>query len=409
MSRVVITGMGCISPLGNDVPTMWASLLAGRHGIGPITRFDTTGMKTHLAAEVKDFDPELYQDKSDVRKTDLYAQYAMAAACQAMADSGLEGNIDPHRFGVYIGSGIGGISTSIRETEVMLTRGPNRISPFFVPMMIANMGSALVAIRFGAKGPNLPVVTACSTGTNAIGEAYRAIKVGAADAILAGGAEAAINPLAIGGFSNCMALATTDDPDRASIPFDKNRSGFVMGEGAGVVVVEDLEHAMRRSAPIYAEIIGYANTCDAFHMTAPQPDAEGSTAMIKLAFEDAGVSADDKLYINAHGTSTPLNDKIETMAIKQALGEMAYHVAISSTKSMTGHTLGAAGGIEAITSIKVLQSGKIVPTLGLTEPDEDCDLDYVPGQVREADVETALSISLGFGGHNAGILMRGLK
>jgi len=401
--------MGCVSPVGNDVASTWDALLAGRHGIGPITRFDATDQKVELAAEVKGFDPSLYMEASDARKTDLYAQYAIAAAAQAMEDSRLADSVDPYRFGVYIGSGIGGISTSIRETEVLLNRGPGRISPFFVPMMIANMGSALVAIRHGAKGPNLPVVTACSSGTNAIGEAYRAIVYGAADAILAGGAEASINPLAVGGFANIMALNTTADPDRASIPFDKGRSGFVIGEGAGVLVLEELEHAQARSAPIYGEVIGYANTCDAFHMTAPKPDAEGSAAMIRLTFEDAGIPADENLYINAHGTSTPLNDKIETMAIKQALGDMAYRVAISSTKSMTGHMLGAAGGMEAIAALKVLGAGRIPPTIGLTDPDPDCDLDYVPGVSREADVRTALSISLGFGGHNAGVLFRRME
>jgi len=408
MNRVVVTGMGVLSPVGNDVESTWSSLTHGRHGIGPLTRFDTTGMKTSLAAEVKDFDPTQYMESSEIRKMDLFAQYGMAAAVQAMTDSGLAGNVDPFRFGVYIGSGVGGISTQIRETEVLLSKGANRISPFFVPMMIVNMAGALVAMRYGAKGPNLPVVTACSTGTNAIGEAFRAIKAGAADAILAGGAEATINPLGVGGFANAMALTSATDPDRASIPFDKERSGFVIGEGAGVIVLEELNHARARGAHIYAEVVGYGNTCDAYHMTAPQPDAEGATAMIKLVFDEAGIGADEHLYINAHGTSTPLNDKTETKAIKQALGDVAYKVAVSSTKSMTGHMLGAAGGLEAIAAVKALETGIVPPTVGLREPDPECDLDYVPNVAREMDVTAALSISLGFGGHNAGILFKAI-
>ena len=409
MNRVVVTGLGCVTPVGNDVPTTWENLLAGRHGFAPISRFDTTGMKVTIAAEVKDFDPTLYLPKSELRKTDLYTQYALAGATQAMEDAGLAGAIDPYRLGVYLGSGIGGITTFIRETETMLKVGPQRISPFFIPMMIANMGSAEVAIRFGAKGPNLPAVSACSTGTNTIGEAFRAIKYGYADAILAGGAEATINPLAIGGFTNCMALTTRNDPDTASIPFDKRRDGFVIGEGAGVIVLEELEHARQRGAHIYCEIIGYGNTCDAYHMTAPQPDAEGSSRMITLAFEEAGLTPDEHLYINAHGTSTPLNDKVETLAIKKALGDVAYQIPISSTKSMTGHMLGAAGGVEAIVAVKTLETGWIPPTVGLAEPDEDCDLDYTPGTARQMDVDKALSTSLGFGGHNAGVLFRAIR
>ena len=406
MRRVVVTGMGCVSPVGFDVESTWASLVAGRHGIGPISRFDASGMKARLAAEVKGFDPAQYIDRSEIRKTDLYAQYAIAAAAQAMADAQLEGKVEPYRFGVYLGSGIGGITTFIDQTTTLLNAGPGRISPFFIPMMIANMASAQVAIRFGARGPNLVPVAACSTGTNAIGEAFHAVKHGTADAILAGGSEASINPLAIGGFTNCGALTTRDDPDNASIPFDLRRDGFVIGEGAGVLVIEELEHALGRGASIHAEIVGYANTCDAYHMTAPQPDAEGSAMMIRLAFDEAGLVADEHLYINAHGTSTPLNDKIETLAIKQALGDAAYRAHVSSTKSMTGHLLGAAGGVEAIAAIKVLQQGLIPPTVGLAEPDPDCDLDYTPGQARQAEIDKALSISLGFGGHNAGVLFR---
>ena len=409
MKRVVVTGLGVISPVGNDVASTWDSLINGRHGIGPLTRFDATGLKASLAAEIKDFDPTSYMEPSETRKMDLFSQYAMVAAVQAMTDSGLAGTIDPFRFGVYIGSGTGGIATEIRETEVLLNKGANRISPFFVPMMIVNMAGALVAMRYGAKGPNLPVVTACSSGTNAIGEAFRAIKAGAADAILTGGTEASINPLAVGGFANAMALTSASNPDRASIPFDKERSGFVIGEGAGVIVLEELEHAKARGAHIYAEIVGYGNTCDAYHMTAPQPDAEGATAMIRLAFDEAGLAADEHLYINAHGTSTPLNDKTETKAIKQALGDAAYKVAISSTKSMTGHMLGAAGGVEAVAAIKALETGIVPPTVGLREPDPEWDLDYTPNTARKMDVTAALSISLGFGGHNAGILFKAIE
>ncbi|MDR0783035.1 MAG: beta-ketoacyl-ACP synthase II [Propionibacteriaceae bacterium] len=406
MKRVVVTGMGGLTPIGNDVDSMWEAMVAGRHGIAPITRYDTTGMKVGLGAEVKNFDPGLYLEASEVRKTDLYAQYGIAAAVQAMDDAGLAGAIDPFRLGVYIGAGIGGITTLIEETGVLLNRGPQRISPFFVPKMIANIASALVAMRYQAMGPSLPVVSACSSGTNAIGEAFRALKYGAADAILAGGAEASINPLAVGGFTNSMALSKSTDPDAASIPFDARRNGFVIGEGAGVLVLEELEHAKARGAQIYCEIVGYGNTNDAYHITAPHPEAAGSSAAIRLAFEEAEITPDAALYINAHGTSTPLNDKIETLAIKKALGAAAYEVAISSTKSMTGHMLGAAGGVEAIAAIKALQTGQIPPTVGLVEPDPDCDLNYTPNQVQTRPLETALSLSFGFGGHNAGILLR---
>ncbi len=404
MRRVVVTGLGCITPVGNDVASFWNSVTGGTHGIAPITRFDSSSMKVKMAAEVKDFHPELYMEKSEIRHTDLYAQYALDAAAQAVEESGISGKITPERFGVYIGSGIGGISTSIAETQKMLEKGPEKISPYFVPMLIGNMASALAAIRYGAKGPNLPVVTACATSTHAIGEAFRAIRYGYADAILAGGAEAAINPLAMGGFANCMALSTTSDPDSASIPFDRRRNGFVMGEGAGVLVLEEYEHAKSRGARIYCELSGYGNTCDAYHITAPQPEAEGSSRVISLAFEEADLTPDEKLYINPHGTSTPLNDKTETLAIKKALGELAYRVPISSTKSVTGHMLGAAGGVEAIAAVLALETGVVPPTIGYKEPDPDCDLDYVPNQKRTYDADKALSLSLGFGGHNAAIL-----
>lgn len=404
MKRVVVTGLGCITPAGNDVNTFWENIIKGVHSIGPITHFDTSDAKVKIACEVKDFMPELYIDKSDIKKTDLYAQYAIAAASQAVEESGIIGKIDPQRLGVYIGSGIGGISTLITETGKMLSKGPGRISPFFIPMMISNMSSSLVAIKYNAKGPNLPVVTACATSTHAIGEAFRSIKYGYADAIIAGGAEASINPLAVGGFANCLALSTSDDPDSASIPFDLRRSGFVMGEGAGVILLEEYEHAKKRNARIYCEIVGYGNTCDAYHITAPHPEAEGSVRMIKLAFEEAGINPDESLYVNAHGTSTPMNDKVETMALKLAFGEIARKIPISSTKSMTGHMLGAAGGVEAIASILAIVNGIIPPTAGYREKDPECDLDYVPNESRKQNIDKALSISLGFGGHNAGIL-----
>ena len=404
MKRVVVTGLGCITPVGNDVETFWQSLVSGKHGFAQITRFDATGLKTTIAAEVKNFQPEAYIEKAEIRKTDLFAQYALAAAAQAVAESGIKASVPPDRLGVYIGSGIGGITTFITETEKLLTKGAGRISPFFIPMMIANMASALVAMKYDARGANLPVVSACATGTHAIGEAFRAIKHGYADAIIAGGAEATINPLALGGFINCMALSTTNDPDNSSMPFDKRRDGFVIGEGAGILVLEEYERARRRGAKIYCEISGYGNTCDAYHITAPRPEAECAAAMIRLAMEESGLAPDDKLYINPHGTSTPLNDKSETLAIKIAFGDMAYKIPISSTKSMIGHILGAAGGVEAIAAIKTIETGVLHPTIGYREPDPDCDLDYVPNVARRCEINKALSISLGFGGHNAGIV-----
>jgi len=406
MKRVVVTGLGCVTPVGNNVNDFWDSIIHGRHGFANITRFDTSNMRVHIAAEVKNFDITEYMDKDEAKRMDLYAQYAVAAATQAVEESGIVGSVESERLGVYIGSGIGGISTFITGANALFTKGPQRISPYFIPMLIGNMGSSLVAIKYNAQGPNLPVVTACATGTHAIGEAFRAIKHGYADAIVAGGAEASINPLGVGGFINCMALSTTDDPDSCSIPFDKRRNGFVMGEGAGVLVLEEYEHAVKRGAKIYCEISGYGNTCDAYHITAPNPEGTVSSKMIKQAMDEAGITADEKLYINPHGTSTPLNDKSETLAIKKALGDMAYKVPISSIKSMTGHMLGAAGGVEAIAAIKALETGKIPPTIGYKEPDPDCDLDYVPNEMRECEIDKALSLSLGFGGHNAGIAFK---
>ena len=407
MKRVVITGMGVISPIGCDVETVFDSLKNGRCGIGPITKFDPAGTKISVAAEVKDFDPERYGiAKGDTRRMDLYTQYAMAAAAQAVEDSGILGTVEPERLGTYVGSGIGGMSTFITETEKMLNRGPSRVSPLFIPMMISNIAAGNIAIKYGCKGPSLPVVTACATSTNTIGEAFHAIRFGYADAIIAGGAEATINPLAVGGFANCKALTESEDPNAASLPFDKRRGGFVMGEGAGIVVLEEYEHAVKRGAHIYAELAGYGNTCDAHHITAPDPDAEGGARAIRLAVEEAG-GTDGLIYINAHGTGTPLNDSSETVAIKKALGEeRARETLISSTKSMTGHMLGAAGAMECIASALVLSRGVVFPTINLNEPDPDCDLNYVPNAAVEAQPELAVSVSLGFGGHNAAIALR---
>jgi 3-oxoacyl-[acyl-carrier-protein] synthase II len=402
MKRVVITGMGVVSPVGNTLDAFWNSLIAGKCGIDFITKFDTADFKVKIAAEVRDFDPLLYMDKNERRKSDMYTQYAMASAVQAMEHSGLTGGgVDPERLGVYYGSGIGGIGTLIQECGKLLDGGPKKISPFFVPMMIANIAAGGIAIRFGAQGPTLPVVTACATSSNTVGEAFRAIKHGYADAIIAGGAEAAVVPLAVAGFSNMMALSTRNDPLDSSIPFDKRRDGFVIGEGAGALILEEYEHAKNRGAKIYAEIRGYGNTCDAYHMTAPQPQASAAARAIELAVAEAGMQDEDRVYINAHGTSTPLNDAAETQAIKTALGDRAYRALISSTKSMTGHMLGSAGAAEAIASAMALHTGIVPPTIGYREPDEACDLDYVPNTARKADIRLALSTSFGFGGHNA--------
>jgi 3-oxoacyl-[acyl-carrier-protein] synthase II len=402
MKRVVITGLGIISPLGNTLTAFWDSLISGRCGIGHITKFDAADSKVKIAAEVRDFDPEQYMTRNEIRKTDLFTQYAIAAAEQAMADSGLKMR-DQSRLGVYVGSGIGGMGTFMSEHQKLLERGPRRISPHFIPMMIANMASGMLAIRFNAMGPCLPMVTACATSSNTIGEAFRAIKHGYADAIIAGGSEAVINPLTVAGFANCMALSTRNDPHSSSIPFDRRRDGFVLGEGAGILILEEYAHARKRGAHIYAEISGYGNTCDAYHVTAPQPDSAGATHAIELAMREANLTGDcaEALYINAHGTGTPLNDKAETLAIKNALGEDAYRAMVSSTKSMTGHMLGAAGAAEAIASIKAVEEDTVPPTIGYLEPDPDCDLDIVPNVSRKARVQAALSLSLGFGGHNA--------
>ena len=411
MKRVVVTGMGVVSPVGNDLEQFWQSLKNGVNGIGPITHFDTTDHKVKVAGEVKDFDPTRYLDKSSIRRTDLYAQYAMAAAVQAMEDSGLQGNIAPERLGVYVGSGTGGINTITEQCKKHEESGPRHISPFLVPMMICNIAAGNIAIRFDAQGPSLAVVTACATSTNTIGEAYRAIRHGYADAIIAGGAEAAVNPVAIAGFTSCKALTTETDPEAACCPFDARRSGFVMGEGAGILVLEEYEHAVARGAKIYAEVCGYGNTNDAHHMTAPHPEAIGATRAIQEALEEAKASGVDveasTIYFNAHGTSTPLNDKTETLAVKKAFGEeKARQILISSTKSMTGHMLGAAGAVEAIASVMALREGIAPPTIHYEQPDPDCDLDYVPNHARTAPLDLAVSTSLGFGGHNGCLIFK---
>lgn len=407
MNRVVVTGMGIISPIGNTIPSFWDNLTAGNVGIGPITKFDTTDYKVKLAAEVQDFDPAAYMSRSDISHSDQYAQFAMAAASQAVEDSGIIGTLPPERIGVYIGTGIGGIKTFMKEYQKLLEKGPRRVSPFFIPMMIANMASGMIAIRYQCKGAAMPSVTACASGNNALGEAMRAIRHGYADAIIAGGAEATVNEVAAAGFTNMQALSLATDPATACLPFDARRSGFVMGEGAGVLVLEEYGHAKARGARIYAELCGYGSTCDAYHITAPQPEAEGGAMAMKLALEEAKWQPGERVYLNAHGTGTPLNDKAETLAVKKAFGEdEARKIMISSTKSVTGHMLGAAGAAEAVASVLALQNGLIPPTVGLTEPDPDCDLDYVPGTARKADVDLVLSNSLGFGGHNACLAFR---
>ena len=401
MKKVVVTGMGAITPLGNDVNTFWNSIVEGKNGISEITHFDPSEFDARLAGEVKGFDPLLYMEKSDVRKTDLFVQYALGAAAQAMSDSNIIGNIAPEKLGVYFGSGIGGFNTFMQEHDKLKERGPKRVSPMFIPKMISNIAAGNIAIKFKAEGPCLSITTACATGSNCIGEAYRAIAGGYADAIIAGGSEASITPLAVAGFINCMALSESNDPCSASIPFDKCRSGFVMGEGAGALIIEEYEHAKKRGAKIYCEISGYGSTCDAYHVTAPEPEASSAARAIYDADAKESIADMSKVYINAHGTGTPLNDKTETLALKKAYGEDAYKLHISSTKSMTGHMLGAAGAVEAIASIMALNTGIIPPTINLKEPDPECDLDYTPNKAVKADLDMALSISLGFGGHNA--------
>lgn len=408
MCRVVITGMGVVSPVGNDIETFWKNITSGVCGIDMIKRFDASGLKVNLDAEVKDFDPKkVYDTVQEIRKSDLYMQYAMAASKQAVEQSGiLESDLDKERFGVYIGSGIGGISSTLRETRKLDEKGPEMVSPFFVPMMISNMASGSVSIRFGAKGPTLPIVTACATSTHCIGEAYRTIRHGYADAILAGGSEASINELAMAGFINCQALNLSDEPSEGSLPFDKRRGGFVMGEGAGVLMLEEYEHAKARGAEIIAEVVGYSNTSDAYHITAPDPEGNGAVRAIRAVCEEAGIEADDDIYVNAHGTGTHLNDAMETKALKKVFGKRAYDLHISSTKSMTGHMMGATGAVEAIASALALKDGIIPPTINYREKDDECDLDYTPNTAVKTAVKYAISSSLGFGGHNAVIALK---
>ena len=406
--RVVITGVGAVTPVGNTAEEFWAALLEGRSGIGPITRFDTTGFDTRIAGELKGFDPLKYLDKKDDRKFDRFLKYAVACATMAVEDAALKTDkVDGTRFGVLVGSGIGGLETLLDNAEVLRTKGPDRVSPFFIPMLIVNMASGVISMRLGAKGPNSSVVTACATGNHAIGDAAKIIERGDADVMIAGGAEAIIIPLTIAGFSQMKAMSTrNDDPTRASRPFDALRDGFVCGEGGGLVVLESLEHASRRDARIYAEIAGYGMTGDAHHMTAPDPEGDGAARAMAAALHDARLEPSTVGYINAHGTSTPYNDKFETLAIKRVFGEHARKLAVSSTKSMTGHLLGAAGGIEAIATTFALYHGMLPPTINYEKPDPDCDLDYVPNQARKQDVEVALSNAFGFGGTNATLAFR---
>ena len=399
MRRVVVTGVGAITPVGNDIDTMWNNLVAGRHGIAPITRFDCTGYKATLAAEVKGFDPRDFMDRGEARRLDLYSQYAIAAVNQAMRDSGVGGTVEPEQFSVCFGSGIGGITTFENEVEKLLGGGPRKVSALFIPMLISNLAAGNIAIKHNARGSCTTVVTACATGTDTIGTAYRAIKHGYTEAAITGGSEAAVTRMGVAGFTNMTALTTASDPDEASLPFDRRRTGFVIGEGAGALILEEYERAVLRGAKIYAEVRGYGSTCDAYHITAPSPDGESSARAIADAFREAG-SPGGNIYINAHGTGTQLNDVAETKAIKKAFGGETRDVLVSSTKSMTGHMLGAAGAVEAIVSVLALLHGILPPTVGLREPDPECDLDYIPLTARKAEPELVMSDSLGFGGHN---------
>jgi 3-oxoacyl-[acyl-carrier-protein] synthase II len=405
-NRVVVTGMGVVSPVGNTVDSFWTALAAGKCGIAPISYFDTTGTKFSLAADLKDFDPLTFLDKAAANRMDPFVQYAVCAAQQAMDDSGLAGNVYPVRLGICFGSGIGGFRTLGEEYRALLERGPRRVSPLFIPKIIDNIAAGSLAIRFGAKGPCWAVSTACATGTTAIGEAYRAIRHGYADAILCGGSEAAITPMGIAGFGSCMAISPSEDPSAASLPFDKRRAGFIMGEGAGALVLEEYEHALRRGAPIYAEVCGYGSTCDAYHVTAPDPAAETPARAIADAAAELGELPPSQIYFNAHGTGTPLNDVVETKAIRLAFGAGAEALHISSTKSMTGHMLGAAGAAEAIAAILAMNAGLVPPTIHLEEQDPECDLHYTPNKAVRAPLQAVMSVSLGFGGHNACVAFR---
>lgn len=407
LHRVVVTGIGVVSPVGNTLEETWNNLVNGVCGIAPITLFDTTDYKAKVAGEVKNFEPRDYMTKQEILRSDRFTQLAVAAAAQAVEESGVIGTVDPARIGVYFGSGIGGINTMTKEHAKLLNKGPARVSPYCVPMMIANMAAGEIAIRYNCQGAAMPAVTACASGSNAIGEALRQIRHGYADAVITGGSDAAVNELGVAGFVNMHALSTSDDPNAASLPFDKRRGGFVIGEGATALVLEEYEHAVARGAKIYGEVCGYGSTCDAYHMTSPAPDAAGGARAMIQAMEEAGYSESDRVYVNAHGTGTPMNDSGETTAIKTALGEeKAHEILISSTKSMTGHLLGAAGAIEAAVCLKVLETGIVPPTINLEEPDPACDLNYVPNKAVEAEIDLCLSNSLGFGGHNACLAFR---
>ena len=406
-TRVVVTGMGAITPIGNDVESFWQGLKDKTVGIGPITYFDTTEYKCKLAAEVKGFDPKQYMDAKAARRMEAFSQFAVAASKEALEQSGIDmEKEDPYRVGVCVGSGIGSLQAMEKDVKKLNEKGPSRVNPLLVPLMISNMAAGNVAIQFGLKGKCFNVVTACATGTHSIGEAFRTIQYGEADVMVAGGAEASITPIGIAGFTSLTALNTTEDASRASIPFDEDRNGFVMGEGAGVVVLESLEHAKARGANILAEVVGYGATCDAFHITSPAEDGSGAARAMENAMKDAGITAEDIDYVNAHGTSTHHNDLFETKAIKLALGDHAQKVKINSTKSMIGHLLGAAGGVEFITCVKSIQDGFVHATAGLKKPGEGCDLDYTMGDGVSMNVDVAISNSLGFGGHNASLIVK---
>ncbi len=406
--RVVITGLGAVSPVGIGKDSFWESLTSGKSGIDYITKFDTTDFDVKIGAEVKNFDPTLYMDKKEAKRMDLFTQYAVAGTHLALEDAKVTPQeLEPNRIGVIIGSGIGGIGTFETEKEKLMTKGPSRVSPFFIPMMISNMAAGQIAISFNLKGPSMTITTACASGTHAIGEAFRMIKLGVIDAAVTGGTEAAISPMAVAGFSSMKALSMrNDEPQKASRPFDKERDGFVIGEGAGILIIEELEHALKRNATIYAEIVGYGATTDAFHITQPDPNADGARTAMQLALSEANAPLDEIDYINAHGTSTYYNDKLETLAIKDLFKEHAKEINISSTKSMTGHLLGAAGGIEAIATALAIKESTIPPTINYEIKDEECDLNYTPNVKVNREIRYALSNSLGFGGHNASILLK---
>ncbi len=406
--RVVVTGLGAVTPVGNSAEEYWAAITQGKSGIAPITKFDPKNLPTRIAGEIRDFDPLKWVDKKEARRLDPYLKYAIACAAMAVEDAALNvDKVDRTRFGVLVGSGIGGITTLLESHKDLLEKGPDRVSPFFIPMLIVNMASGLISMRYGAKGPNSAVVTACATGNHAIGDAFRIIQRNDADVMIAGGAEAIITELTFAGFCQMKAMSTrNDEPTRASRPFDADRDGFVCSEGGGLVILEPLEHAIKRDARIYAEIVGYGMTSDAYHMTAPDPEGDGAARCMAEAIRDASVAPTDVGYINAHGTSTPYNDKFETMAIKRVFGAHARKLAVSSTKSMIGHLLGAAGGVEAIATILAIYHGLLPPTINYETADPECDLDYVPNQARKHEVEVALSNAFGFGGTNATLAFR---